>query len=63
MLQYNLIPAINKPTCVMRHTATAIDHIIRSTVISDIQHRSGIIKTDISDHFQIVFVLKTYQKK
>ena len=47
----------------MRHTATAIDHIIRSTVISGIQHRSGIIKTDISDHFQIVFVLKTYQKK
>ena len=62
MFQYNVIPIINKPTRVTRNTATAIDHIITNTVISGIQHRSGIIKTDISDHFPIVFALNTCEK-
>ena len=57
-----MIPTINKPTRVTRNTATAIDHIITNTVISGIQHRSGIIKTDISDHFPIVFALNTCEK-
>ena len=47
MFQYNMIPAINKPTRATRNMVTAIDHIITSTVISGIQHRSGIIKTNI----------------
>ena len=46
-----MIPTINKPTRVTRNTATTIDQIITNTVISGIQHRSGIINTDISDHF------------
>ena len=62
MFQYNMIPTINRPTRVTRNTATAIDHIITNTVISGIQHRSGIIKTDISDHFPIAFALKTCEK-
>ena len=62
MFQYNMIPPINKPTRVTRNTATAIDHIITNTVISGIQQRSGIIKTDISDHFPIVFALNTCEK-
>ena len=62
LFQYNMIPTINKSTRVTRNTATAIDHIITKTVISGIQHRSGIIKTDISDHFLIVFVLNTGEK-
>ena len=62
MFQYNIIPTINKPTRVTRNTATAIDHIVTNTVISGIQRRSGIIKTDISDHFPIVFVLNTCEK-
>ena len=62
MFQYNMIPPINKPTRVTRNTATAIDHIITNTVISGIQHRSGIIKTDISGHFPIVFALNTCEK-
>ena len=62
MFQYNMIPTINKPTRVTRNTATAINHIITNTVISGIQHRSGIIKTDISDHFPIVFALNTCEK-
>ena len=60
MFQYNMIPTINKPTRVTRNTATA--HIITNTVISGFQHRSGIIKTDISDHFPIVFALNTCEK-
>ena len=62
MFQYIMIPTINKPTCVTRNTATAIDLIITNTVISGIQHRSGIIKTDISDHFPIVFAVNTCEK-
>ena len=62
MFQYNMIPTINKPNRVTRNTAPAIDHIITNTVISGIQHRSGIIKTDVSDHFPIVFALNTCEK-
>ena len=62
MFQYKIILTIDKSTRVTRNTATAIDHIIIDTVITGIQHRSGIIKTDISDHFPIVFVLNTCEK-
>ena len=54
-----MIPTINKPTCVTRNTATAINHILTNTGISAIQHRSGIIK---ADHFPIVFALNTCEK-
>ena len=57
-----MIPSINKPTRVTRNTATAIDYIITNTVISGIQHRFGILKTDISDHFPTVFALNTCEK-
>ena len=60
--QYNMIPTINKLTRVTRKTVTATDHIITNTVISGIQHRSGIIKTDILDHFPIVYALSTCEK-
>ena len=62
MFQYNMKPAINRPTHVTRNIVTAIDPIIINTVTSGILHWSGIIKTDISDHFPIVFVLNTCEK-
>ena len=62
MFQYNMIPTINRPTRVTRNTVTATDHIITNTVISGIQHRFGITKNDISDHFPIVFALNTCEK-
>ena len=62
IFQYNMIPTINKPTRVARNTAIVIDHIITNTAISGVQHRSGIIKTDISFHFPIVFGLNLCQK-
>ena len=53
------MPNINKPNRVAKNTDTAIDHTITNTVISDIKHRCGKIKTDIYDRFPIVFALKT----
>ena len=57
MFRHGLIPTINKPTRVTRNTATAIDHIITNSVINA-EFKTGIIKTDISDHFPIFFIVK-----
>ena len=56
MFPDNMIPAINKPTRATRNTTNAIDHFITNTVV-DTQFKSGIIQTDLSDHFSIIFVL------
>lgn len=54
---YNQIPLVNKPTRVTRCTATCIDHIITNDFINtDLQ--TGIIHTDVSDHFP-VFVISS----
>ena len=53
---------MNKPTRVTRNTAKAIDHIDTNFVRSGIQHRFGIVKTDILDHFSIVFALSACDK-
>ena len=47
-----MIPTINKPTRVTRKTATAIDHILTNSFI-DTTIKTGIIKSDVSDHFLI----------
>ena len=47
-----MIPTINKPTRVTRKTATAIDHILTNRFI-DTTIKTGIIKSDVSDHFPI----------
>ena len=57
MFRHGLIPTVNKPTRVTRNTATAIDHIITNSVINA-EFKAGIIKTVISDHFPVFFVLK-----
>ena len=57
-----MIPTINKPTRATRNTARVKYHIITNTVMCGIQHRSGIIKTDVSDHFPIVFAFNPCQK-
>ena len=50
IFQNGLIPVINKPTRVTKKNATAIDHIITNSFIN-CNLTTGIIKTDISDHF------------
>ena len=57
MFRHGLIPTINKPTRVIRNTATAIDHTITNSVINA-EFKTGIIKADISNHFHIFFIFK-----
>ena len=59
MFRYNMIPLRNKPIQVTRHSANAIDHIITNSVVDHNNFKSVIIKTDLSDHFSIVFAIKT----
>ena len=47
------IPEITKPTRITSHSATLIDHIYTNK--PDFTFSSGIILTDISDHFWIFF--------
>ena len=56
MFQHGLIPTVNKATRVTRNTATATHHIITNSVINA-EFETGIIKTDISDHFSVFFIL------
>ena len=53
-----MIPTIKKLTRIKRHTATAIDHVFTNTIMDNIEIKSAILKTDISDHFPIIFATK-----
>ena len=55
MFEFSMIPTINKPTRVTKHTATAIDNIITNCIINS-DFKSAIVKTDLSDHFSIIFI-------
>ena len=59
MFRYNMIPLTNKPTRVTRHSANAIGHIITNSTTGHNDFKSAIIKSDLSDHFPIVFAIKT----
>ena len=54
-----MIPLTNKPIRVARHSTNAIDHIITNSATGHNDFKSAIIKTDLSDHFPIVFAIKT----
>ena len=55
MFEFSMIPTINKPTRVTKHTATAIDNIITNCIINS-DFKSAIVKTDLSNHFSIIFI-------
>ena len=59
MFRYKMIPLTYKPTRLTRHSANAIDHITTNSVTSHNDFKSAIIKVDLSDHFPIVFAIKT----
>ena len=61
MLRYNMIPLTNKPMRVTKHSANVIDHIITNSVTGHNDFKSAIIKTNLSDHFPVVFAIKTYE--
>ena len=58
IFQNGIFPVINRPTRVTKLSATVIDHILTNTII-DSHIQSGIIKTDISDHFAVFYLIKT----
>ena len=53
--QNGLIPLLNKSTRVTRTNASAIDHILTNAFLN--KHiKTGIIKSEISDHFPIFLI-------
>ena len=50
-----MIPTINKPGRVTRKTATEIDYILTNQFIN-FNFKTGIFKTDISDHFPVCVI-------
>ena len=48
-----LIPAINKPTRITKTNATLIDHILTNDFVNT-NSSTGIVKSDILDHFPIL---------
>ena len=54
IFSHNFIPLINKPTRISKNNATIIDHILTNTFNND--YKSGIVKTDISDHFPVFII-------
>ena len=57
LFQKIFIPVINKPTRVSRNNATITDHINTNHFLNNDMH-SGIVTTDISDHFPIFLISK-----
>ena len=56
-----MIPTINKPTRVTRKKATAIDHILTNQLIN-VNSKTAIFKTDISDHFPVSIIISSTDK-
>ena len=52
---HSLVLVINKPTLVTKNAAAATDHIFINSVTTT-KFETGIIKSDISNHFPIFFV-------
>jgi hypothetical protein len=50
----HFIPCINKPTRMLNNAATIIDHIWYNSIDDK---KSGVIKTDVSDHFTTFLVI------
>ena len=55
--RFSLVSTINKSTRVVNKTISAIDHIITNSVYNN-DFKTGIIKTNISNHFPIIYVFK-----
>ena len=71
IFQHSLVPIVNKPTRVTKNNATLIDYIITNSFM-DQENLTGILKTDISDHFpfftisvkhNLILTIKSNNKK
>ena len=54
MFRFGMIPTRNKPTRqhITRHIATAIHHVFTNSIMGNMEIKTAIVKTDISDHLQ-----------
>ena len=58
MLSYNLLPLVTLPTRITPTSETIIDHVF-SNFTDKLQHKSGIITTDFTDHMaNFLFIIK-----
>ena len=55
MFSNGLLSVVNRPTRVTKHNASCIDHIYTNSYINT-DVFSGIIETDISDHFPVFLI-------
>ena len=62
LFSHSFIPLINKPTRISKHNATVIDHLLTNTFI-DKSYLTGIVKTDISDHFPVFLITESELNK
>ena len=60
MFEFSMTPTINKPTRVTKHRATSIDNIITNCILNS-DFKSAIVKTDLSEHFPIIFISEFMQ--
>ena len=58
MYSYSLYPCITKPTRVSSKTASLIDNIFCNNIVDNQDVFTGILYTDISDHFPICYIDK-----
>ena len=58
VFQNRIFPVINRPARVTETSVTTIDHILTNAIIGSPLH-SGIVKTEISDHFAVFYLLKS----
>ena len=56
LYSYSFMPFINKPTRVQKNTASLIDNIL-SNSYDNPDSLSGILYTDVSDHFPIFHII------
>ena len=61
MYSHSFLPTICRPTRVTSRTATLIDNIYHNLPHSGHTHISGILYTDISDHFPIFYIYDEIQ--
>ena len=54
--EYGLMPTISKPTRVTRRSATLIDNIFSNMVHNSDSIFTGVLYTDLTDHFPVFFV-------
>ena len=57
MFWHGLIPIVDEATRVTRNTVMAINHIITNSIINA-EFKTGIMKTDISNHFPLFFIFQ-----